>query len=128
MNGAGTSQPIKMIIEKDDDYHYDVMFTGNIKDLRYFNAADNDTIRGTAFISDVASRKFLNIKVRGEFYLAEFFFKDDKLNLLPLCEHFTVKIIRSDAELRLALEMHYHTRLYPLYDDEFSLKSLSRVR
>ena len=128
LNGAGSSQPIKLIVEKSDDYNYDLMFTGNIKGLRNYHVADNDTIRGTAFITDAASRRFLNVQVRGEFYLVEFFYKNNKLNLLPLCEHFTEKMIRSDAELRLALEMHYHTRAYALYDDEFSLKGMSRVR
>jgi hypothetical protein len=78
-------------------------------------------------MSSVASRQFLNIQVKGQTYISEFVYKDEKISLLPLCEHFTVKIVRSNNELREALELHYKTRLFPLYDEPFCLKDMVRV-
>ena len=127
MNGAGTALPLKMGVSKKNEYEYDLHFTGNIHDLRYYNVLKEDTIKGTAFISELASRKFLNIQVRGQFYIAEYIYKDDKISLLPLCEHFTVKYIKSCAELKEALVLQYKTRLYPLYDEPFCLKEMVRV-
>ena len=127
VNGAGRELPLKMIVGKKNDYEYNISFTGNINDLRYFNVVKEDTLKCTGFISEAASRRFLNIEAGSQFYIAEFIYKDDKITLLPLCEHFTVKIVKSDAELKEALELHFRTRLYPLYDDEFSLRGMSKV-
>lgn len=125
--GSGDEQPLKMIVEKRSDYEYDLSFIGNINDLRYFNVLTADTLKATAFLSEAASRRFLNVQVKGQTFIAELIKKDDKINLLPLCEHFTVKMIRNNEELRTALEWHFKTRLYPLYDAEFCLKQMSRV-
>ena len=127
LNGAGSEQPLRMMVEKATDYEYQVNFVGNINDLRYFNVVEGDTLKATAFLSEVASRRFLNFRVKGQYYIAELLVNENRLTLLPLCEHFTVKMIRNNAELRLALELHYKTRLYPLYDDEFSLREMFRV-
>lgn len=127
LNGAGSEQPLRMTVEKGSDYEYKIDFVGNINDLRYFNVVEGDTLKATAFLSEVASRRFLNFRVKGQYYIAELLVKENRLTLLPLCEHFTVKMIRNNAELRLALELHYKTRLYPLYDDEFSLREMFRV-
>ncbi|MBC7534269.1 MAG: hypothetical protein H7258_01085 [Ferruginibacter sp.] len=126
-NSAGNRAPVKMIVSKRNEYEYDLSFTGNINDLKYYNIVKDDTLKATAFISDVDSRRFLNIYIKGQSYIAEFIQKNEKVTLLPLCEHFTVKMIKSNAELKQALELHYKTRLYPLYDDEFCLREMSRV-
>ena len=125
--GSGDEQPLKMIVAKRSDFEYDMSFIGQINDLRYFNVLTGDTLKATAFLSEAASRRFLNVQVKGETFIAEMVQKDGKLNLLPLCEHFTVKMIRNNEELRTALEWHFKTRLYPLYDPEFCLKQMSRV-
>ncbi|MEO7522840.1 MAG: hypothetical protein ABIT58_02035 [Ferruginibacter sp.] len=124
----GTQFPVKMIVTKKNDYEYDLSFIGPLKNaLHSYNPVKEDTINATAFISEAASRRFLNIRAMSQFYIAEFIYKNDKLTLLPLCEHFTSRLVKSDTELKQMLELHYKTRLYPLYDDEFSLKQMTRV-
>lgn len=124
---SGKHEPVKMTLTKKSETEYDINFTGNVKDLRYYNVVREDTIRGTAFMSTVASRQFLNIQIKDQTYISEFVYKDDKISLLPLCEHFTLKIVKSNNELREALELHYKTRLFPLYDEAFCLKDMVRV-
>ena len=123
----GQPVDIKMIIDKKNDYEYNIDFTGNVHVLKRYVDIKNDTIRTTAFISEVDSRRFLNIHLFEQYYLVELIYKNDKITLLPLCEHFTSRLIKSDAEIRSSLEQHYKTRLYPLYDDEFCLKEMVRV-
>jgi len=117
-----------MIVSKKNDYEYDISFIGRINGLRNFNVIKNDTLRATAFFSEAASRRFLNIDIKGQNYIAEFIYKNDKITILPLCEHFTSKIIKTNSELKQALESHFKTRLYPLYDDDFSIREMSRVK
>ena len=126
-DGAGNDLPLKMIVDKKNDFEYGLSFTGNINDLRYYNVIKEDTIKATAFLSEAAGRRFLNIALKGQFYIAELVYRDSKISILPLCEHFTVKMIKNDAELKQALELHFKTRLYPLYDDAFCLKDMVRV-
>ena len=121
------NQAVRMIVGKQSDFEYDLSFVGRINGLRNWSAFRNDTLKASAFFCDAANRRFLNINIGGQYYIAEFIYRDDKITLLPLCEHFTSKIIKSDWELKVAIESHYKTRLYPLYDDEFSLKELTRV-
>lgn len=123
----GKSLSIKMIIDKKDDFEYNINFTGNISSLKRYIDIKDDTIKTTAFVSEAASRRFLNIHLFEQYYIVEFIYKDDKITLLPLCEHFTSRLIKSDAEIRPSLEQHYKTRLYPLYDNEFCLKEMVRV-
>ncbi len=122
------NQPLRMLVSKKNDYEYNLDFVGRINGLRNFSVLDKDTLRASAYFSDAASRRFLNIDIKGQTYIAEFIYKNDKITLLPLCEHFTSKIIKNDTELKTALEYHYKTRLYPLYDDEFSIRELQRVK
>jgi hypothetical protein len=123
----GKSLFIKMIIDKKNDYEYNIDFTGNVHILKRYIDIKNDTIRTTGFLSEVGSRRFLNIHLFEQYYIVEFIYKNDKITLLPLCEHFTSRLVKSDAEIRSSLEQHYKTRLYPLYDDEFCLKEMTRV-
>ena len=125
----GTAFPVKMIVGKKTDYEYDLSFIGPLR-VALSNVADiskQDTIKATAFISEAASRRFLNIYAMSQFYIVEFMYKNDKLTLLPLNEHFTSRLVKSDAQLKQSLELHYKTRLYPLYDDEFCFKQMTRV-
>jgi hypothetical protein len=124
----GKSLSIKMIIDKKNDYEYNIDFTGNVHILKRYVDIKNDTIRTTAFISEVGARRFLNIHLFEQYYIVELIYKDDKISLLPLCEHFTSRLIKNDAEIRSSLEQHYKTRLYPLYDDEFCLREMIRVQ
>ncbi|MFT3909458.1 MAG: hypothetical protein QM737_08545 [Ferruginibacter sp.] len=125
----GASFPVKMVVDKKTDYEYDLSFIGPLKvalsEVVY--KPEQDTIKATAFISEASSRRFLNIYAMSQYYIVEFMYKNDKLTLLPLNEHFTSRLVKSDVQLKQSLELHYKTRLYPLYDDEFCFKQMNRV-
>lgn len=123
----GKQLPVKMIVRKKNDTEYNIVFTGYIADLRPYRVMENDSIKGTAFMSNVADLQFLNIEVKGQTYIAEALFKDNKLSILPLAEKFTAKYIKSSAELRLAVEVHLKNRASPIYDEPFCLKDMVRV-
>ncbi len=116
-----------MILTANDEQEYKVCFTGDFEALNDCHIAKNDSIQGTAFMSRIGDRKFLNLKVKGVYYIAEFVYEDDKISLLPLCEHFTNKIIKSGTEITGAIFLHFKTRLYPLYDEPFCLRNMVRV-
>lgn len=126
-NSSGNELPMKMIVDKKNDFEYNISFTGNIKDLKRYNVVKEDTVKASAFISEAASRRFLNVEIRGLYYIVEFIYKDDKVTLLPLSDHFTSRLVRNNNELKISLEQHYKTRLYPLYDDDFCLRQMMRV-
>ena len=65
----GNQQPIKMIIDKLNENEYAIDFTGNLRDLSYYTAVKDDTLRGKAFMSTVADRQFLNIEINGQTYI-----------------------------------------------------------
>ena len=123
----GHQGPVKMILSKKDEQVYNICFTGYLDALRPFNVITEDTIKGTAFMSPAVSRQFMNISVKGQVYIAECLLTDNKLSLLPLNEHFTPRIVKSNEVLRTALEVHYKTRLKPFYDEAFCLKDMVKV-
>ena len=88
-------------------------FQGTWMNLRPFRHITSDSLTGTAFMSTVGGRQFLNIKINARVYIAELKFKDDKLSLLPLAEHFTAKMIFNSTDLRNSVEFHYKTRVHP---------------
>ena len=124
---TGKDEPVKLILSKKNDTEYNIAFTGKLDELRPFKLIAKDSIRGTAFMSTVAGRQFLNISIKGTNYIAELKLKDGALSLLPLVEHFTGKIIQNNSELRNCVEFHYKTRVHALYDDDFCLKDMVRV-
>lgn len=124
----GKQLPAKMILGKKNDTEYTIAFTGYISDLKVYNIITNDTIKGSAFMSTVVGRQFMNISIKEQIYIAEVIYKDNKLSLLPLAEKFTAKYVRSNEDLRLAVEVHLKTRVSPVYDDQFSLKDMVRVK
>ena len=123
----GTRQPVKMILGKKNDTEYSIDFTGYLSDLKPYRVIAYDSIKGTAFMSTVANRQFLNIEIKGQTYIAEVIYRNDKLSLLPLAEKFTAKYIKSNAELRLAVEVNIKTRVSPVYDETFCLWDMVRV-
>jgi len=125
---TGKDDPVKMILSKKTDTEYNIAFTGRIDELKMFRVMNNDSISGWAFMSTAAGKQFLNISIKGNYYLVELKLKSDgTLSLLPLVEHFTNKMIKNDAQLRECLEFHYKTRVRPLYDDEFCLWDMVKV-
>jgi len=95
--------------------------------FRQFIRPFSDTLRATGFFSDVAGHEILNIRFGPESFPVEILFKGDSFSLLPLGEHFTSCIPRSNSELRKSLELHYKLRVQPLYDDRSQLYNLSRT-
>jgi hypothetical protein len=120
-------EPIKMVLSKRSDREYNIAFTGYLKELKPWNVIVNDSIKGTAFMSTVAGKQFLNIEIKARTYIAELQFKNNTISLLPLSDHFTSKIIQSTAALRGVIEYHYKTRTSPLYDEEFCLRDMVKV-
>jgi hypothetical protein len=124
---SGKEEPVKLILSKKSETEYNIAFTGKLDELRPFKLVYKDSVSGTAFMSTVASRQFLNITIKGTNYIAELKYKDGSLSLLPLVEHFTGKMIQNNSELRNCVEFHYKTRVHAMYDDDFCLKDMVRV-
>ncbi len=120
-------EPIKIIFEKRTDMEYDVAITGYMEELRRTRLISNDTIRGTAFLSVIDNRQFLNTFLYGKVYVAEVKQKDNTLDILMLAEQFTSKFVKNSNALRNAISVHYKTRSAPVYDDWFVAKNMQRV-
>jgi len=125
--GTEKEEPVKMILAKKSDMEYNIAFIGFTRELKPFNVVSADSIKGSAFMSDVGGRQFLNISIKSQTYIAEIKLKDDKLSLLPLSEHFTAKLIRNNQTLRTAVDIHYKTRVHPMIEEDFMLKDMIRV-
>jgi hypothetical protein len=124
---SGKEEPVKLIVSKKSETEYNLTFTGSLNELKPYRVIEKDSINGTAFMSTVSGRQFLNIMVRDKKYIAEVILKNGLLSLLPLSEHFTAKMIMSNADLRNSIYFHYKTRVHPLYDDEFCLRDMIKV-
>ncbi len=125
--GQTLEAPVKMILETKSEQEYRIAITGYIHELNAFGVVDKDTIRGSAFISYLDERRFLNIIVQGRVYLAEVLQQGQSLSLCLLAEQFTNKFIRSCSELRKAVSVHYRTRPVPRYDEWFVMRNLQKV-
>lgn len=121
-------EPVYMQLSKKTDTEYDISFSGNLDELKPFNRITSDSLKGTAFMSTVGGRQFLNIKINSRVYIAEFIFKDDKISLLPLAESFTAKMVFNSTELRNCVDFHYKTRVHPVIDDEFCLRNMIKLQ
>ena len=126
-SGTDREEPVKLILSKKNETEYNIAFTGYLDELRPFNIINADSVTGTAFMSTVGETQFLNISIKSKIYIAELKYKNDKLSLLPLVEHFTAKMVSNNAALRNSVEFHYKTRLRPMYDDDFCLKDMVKV-
>ncbi len=125
--GAGKEEPIKLILSKKTETEYNIVLTGYLDELKSFDVMKSDSVKGTAFMSEIGDKQFLNITIKTRVYIAELKYKEDKLSLLPLVEHFTSKMIFNNTALRNSVAFHYKTRLHPMYDDSFCLKDMVRV-
>jgi hypothetical protein len=119
--------PIKIIFEKRTDMDYDIAITGYIEQLSPYHMISNDSIKGTAYLSAVCGKQFLNTYIRGKVYIAEIIKDSSTLSIFPLAEYFTSKLIKNSRELRTAVEFHYKMKSKPGYDPFFSLKNLQRI-
>jgi len=114
-------------LEKKNDTEYNISFSGKLDELRPYKYITSDSLAGTAFVSSVNNRQFLNIRINSRVYIAELELKDDKLSLLPLAECFTAKMIFNSAALRKSVEVHYKTRVHPTLDDDFCLRNMVKT-
>lgn len=122
-----TESPVKLIFDRRSDMEYNIALTGYIDELRKFKVVENDTIRGTGFISLIDGRQFLNTLIRGKYYIAEIKRTNESISLLTLKENFTSKFVKSSSDLRNAVQVHYKTKPEPAYDDWFVAKNLQKV-
>lgn len=123
-HGGRREEPITLTLSKRTDTEYNISFTGYLEDLRPFTRITADSISGTAFMSTVGDRQFLNISINARVYIAELKLKDGNLSLLPLAEHFTGKMILNSSALRNSVDFHYKSRVHPVFDDDFCLKGM----
>ncbi len=118
---------VKIIFDKKSDMEYDVAITGYIDELKKYRVIENDSIKGTGFISIVDTREFLNVFIKGRMYIAEVKKENGSLSILTLAESFTNKFVKNCTVLRNAISVHYKTKPEPTYDDWFVAKNLKRV-
>lgn len=120
-------EPIRLVLSRKSDTEYFISITGEMNELRRFNVMAADSINGTAFMSTVGANQFLNISIKSQTYIAELKYKDGKLSILPLVEHFTSKLVQNNAALRVCVDFHYKTRVHPMIDNDFCLKDMVKV-
>jgi hypothetical protein len=123
----GEKRPVKMILSKRGDKEYGVLFTGYLDELTHCGIATNDTVQTVGNMASVDGREFMQIHFRAETYIAEVKLTDGKLSFLPLCEHFTNRIVKSSDDLKRSVFFHFKTRLYPLYDEPFCIYNMVKV-
>jgi hypothetical protein len=119
--------PVKIIFSRNTDQEYNIAITGYIDELKPYHVITNDTIKGTAFISTVSNRQFLNSFIKGRTYIAEVKRANDNLSILCLAEKFTVRFIKNSKDLRREVEFHCKFDAAPSYDDFFVAKNLKKV-
>jgi hypothetical protein len=120
------SETIKMALSRKTDTEYNIVFTGYLDQLRPFRIVSSDSLAGSAFMSTVDGRQFLNIKIQSRTYIAELQLENEKLSLLPLAESFTNKMIFTSEALRNSVSFHYKSRVHPVYDGDFCLRGMVR--
>ncbi|MEN9570366.1 MAG: hypothetical protein RL172_1597 [Bacteroidota bacterium] len=125
--GDHREEAIKIILEKRSDMEYDISITGYLEELQRKKLIKGDTIKATGFISLVDGRQFMNTLLNGKVYIAEIKQQNNSIDILSLAEHFTNKFIKSSAELKTAISIHYKTKPTPVYDEWFIAKNLQRV-
>lgn len=86
-----------------------------------------DTLTTTGFLSNVESKLIFNIRYQDQIYLSDFYYTNDQITLLPLSDHFTSFMIRSNRQLRNVIAYHFKTRINPLYDESFCLRNMTRI-
>ena len=126
-DGQYKEDTVKIIFSKNTAMEYNIAITGYINELKPFHVITNDSVKGTAFISIVAKKEFLNVFIKGKMYIAEVKRENNSLSILCLAEHFTSKYIKNSIELRQAVEFHYRIAATVSYDDYFILKKLQKT-
>jgi hypothetical protein len=126
-NNTEKEEPVKLIITAQADNRYAFAITGYIDELRPHQLFTGDSIKGTAFVTLLANRSFLNVSIKAYQYIAELQWHKGKPSVLPIAENFTNKLIKNNQELKTALEHHCKVRFQPTYDEAFCLRDMVRV-
>lgn len=121
-------EPVKLSIAKMNDMEYSFSISGFIDEMRPYKIITEDSIKGTAFLSTAANRQFLNLLIKDRVYIVEIKNERGSISFLPLAENFTAKMLKNCAALRTAIEYHYKTRVRPMYDDDFCLMEMVKVK
>lgn len=124
---SSRQEAVYLTLTKRTDTEYNIAFSGYLDDLKPYKITSSDSLKGTAFMSTVGGRQFLNININSRVYISELRLKDDRLSLLPLVEHFTSKMIFSSSALRSSVDFHYKTRVHPMFDEDFCLWDMIRI-
>ena len=125
---TGKRTQVELHISGEDDFHYKLQFIGFLGRTDRKRRPLLDTVDAKAFMSVLEDRTFLNVRVDGRTYLAEVKHdQKDELTLLPLAEQFTSFGIRTTEALKKVVINHFKTRLAPLYDESFCLRSMKRI-
>jgi hypothetical protein len=118
---------VKIIFTERNSQEYNFAITGYIDEMQPYHLIENDTIKGTAYLSSLKQKLFLNARIKGKIFIAEVKKQNRGFSILPLSEGFTGKLIKNSKELRIAIGFHYDTRVAPAYDETFTVKNLQKV-
>ncbi|HQW83387.1 MAG TPA: hypothetical protein PK987_02945 [Ferruginibacter sp.] len=127
VKNSNRQESITMLLSKKSDTEYNISFTGYLDALKQYNSITGDSLNGTAFMSTIDDKQFLNIKINARVYIAQLVFNNNNLSLLPLAEHFTNKMIFNSQDLRNCISFHYKTRVHPVLDTDFSLTNMIKL-
>lgn len=130
MNEYAKPVPVTMLLEKHDDFIYNISFSGYFSNpVRTINKqAVEDTIASMAFESVVEGHSFWNVAMGDKIYPVLFQCQDDQISLRPMNDHFTSFIIKSSSQLRERLSYHIKMRQVLDVDESFQLIRMVRVR
>jgi hypothetical protein len=125
---TGEETSVKLEIDQHSSNEYQLDFIGYFlkrKDKK--KRLILDTVSATGFMSMIESKMIMNIKYHDQVYLADFYYANDQISLLPMSDHFTSFMIRSNQQLKNVVAYHFKSRLKPLYDESFCLRNMSRI-
>jgi len=125
---TGEETSVKLEIDQHSINEYQLNFIGYFlkrKDRK--KKLILDTVSATGFMSIVESKMMMNIKYHEQVYLADFYYANDQISLLPLSDHFTSFMIRSNVQLKNVVAYHFKSRLNPNYDESFCLRNMTRI-
>ncbi|MCX6294193.1 MAG: hypothetical protein NT127_07860 [Sphingobacteriales bacterium] len=123
---SGNTKPIKVNISNADDFNYSVVIMGRFQNKSY-KINEEDTVYASMFISVINNKQIANIKFDNSVFFADVSYQNNQISFLPLAENFTSFFVKTDAELKNRIAYHFKTRLHPLYDESFCLRSMTKI-
>jgi hypothetical protein len=129
VNEYGKPMPVTMLLEKHDDFIYNITFSGYFSNpvRKIGKHPVEDSIQSMAFESVVEGHSFWNVAMGDKIYPVLFLYQDDQISLKPMNDHFTSFIIKSGNQLRERLTYHIRMRKKLDLDESFQLIRMTRV-